>query len=421
MPAGLLRVSLILEDASGNRSGAIVKDTAVTITPTEPPTIVTVTTTSDNQDGTVAEPGNTVTVVFETNKAIVVKRSTLSFLTADNTVHDRIISTVPNATNQYTSQLQVTDTMATGSLQVSIVLADDAGNSTSPIVRDIGVAVRVPVVPTIEQPFYTGQIGSAVAFLLTGVSEGANTKLAKGDDVVIKFYRNLRIDPGEGGFDVVDFILYDLYRIFREEQPEKMAEAIQEGGILLHPIVNNGLYFDWYYLAKKHPGKSKEELLVLYRLLARFWGERVNRFGSYTYVPPESRIFLQPPKNPNLTATERWVQEDLTEISNEAERAVAENPLVTLLAVYRDAFFPGLGVSFDFVFTDLWNIYREEQPTQAVGKTQDDIPLHPVSRNGLFFAWRVLEFDYPNKTKEERLLLFRELARQGKVHIVVDY
>ena len=422
MGAGILRASLILEDASGNRSGAIVKDTAVTITPTESPTIVTITTTFDNQDGTIAEPSNTVTVVFTTNKPIVVGQSTLSFITADNTPHDRIISTVPNATNQYTAQLPVTDTMAAGNLRVSVVLADTDGSRTTPIIKDTGVAVRVPVVPTIEEPFYTGAIGNSVALLLTGASETANTILARqGSDAVIRFYRNLRIDPDEGGFDVVDFILYDLYRIFLEEQPEKMAEAIREGGIIIHPIVQNNMYFDWHYLEEKYPGKSVEELLVLYRQLVRFWGKKINRFKWYISVPPENRIFLQPPKNPHFTATERWVMRDLIQVDAEVEKVRVENVHLTLVEIYRDIVFPVFGVSFDFVFTDLWNIYREEQPQRAAGMTANDIPVHPISTNGLFFAWRVLEIDYPNKTKEERLLLFRQRARQGEIQIVIDH
>ena len=65
IPAGVLRASLILEDATGNRSDAIDKETTLTIVPppdTAPPMVVTVSATSDNGDSARAEPGNTVTV-----------------------------------------------------------------------------------------------------------------------------------------------------------------------------------------------------------------------------------------------------------------------------------------------------------------------------------------------------------------------
>ena len=125
MGAGILQVSVVLEDAAGNRSGAIDKETALTIVPppdTAPPMVVSVSATSDNEDSARAEPGNTVTLTVTTDEPIVIGQSAVSFITADDATYDRIISTAPNATNQYTSQLQVTDAMAVGSLRVSIVL-----------------------------------------------------------------------------------------------------------------------------------------------------------------------------------------------------------------------------------------------------------------------------------------------------------
>ena len=55
MPVGVLRASLILEDASGNRSGAIVKETTLTIVPppeTDPPVISNIAVSADSRSHT---------------------------------------------------------------------------------------------------------------------------------------------------------------------------------------------------------------------------------------------------------------------------------------------------------------------------------------------------------------------------------
>ena len=424
MPAGILRASLILEDASGNRSGAVVKDTAVTITPTQLPTVVTVTATSDNQDSTTAEPGNTVAVVVTTNKPIVVGQSTLSFITADNTPHDRIISAVPNAINQYTAQLPVTDTMAAGQLRVSVVLADTDGNRTDLIVRDTGVAIGVPA-PLVtldpsdlnrEKPYHLFD----VAVLKPGVelqdfSRGfIQVARGKTDEEVLAWYR---VEEGLNFFNVhIDFILYNLYSIYLEEHPDKVAEAIQEGGIIIHPIIKNGLLFDWLYLKYKYAGKSEEDLLTLFRQLVRFWGLDINRYGEGGFiVPDEEFVYALPPKYPYLSAAAREMRKRQIDIDREVEEVLMQDPNFPLVKLYNSVLSVRLGVSVDFIFTDLWSIYREEQPDRADGMMADDIPLRPVSKNGLLFAWLVLEADNPNKSEEERLLLFRQLARQGDV------
>ena len=431
MPAEILRVSLILEDISGNRSDAIVKDTAVTITPTEPPTIVTITTTADNQDGTRAEPNNTVTVVFETSKPIVVKRSTLSFITADNIAYDRIISAVPNATNQYTSQLQVTDTMAAGQLRLSIVLADADGNRTDPIVRDIGVAVSEPL-PLValdpsdlnrDKPYHLVNLASHRPRIeLQNFSRGfIRIAQSRTDDQVLAYYR---IEGGLSFFDVhIDFILYDLYSIYLEEQPEKVAEAMQEGGIILHPIVKNGLLFDWLYLKYKYADKNTEELLILFRQLVRFWGFNVNRYGEGgIIVPDEEFVYALPPKDPYTSLAVREMKRELERVERRVQRGLDQHPflqasdlyngLLSLLPEYRD-------FNIETIFSDLWTIYKEERPEQTAGITADDIPLHPISNNGLLFAWLALQADNPDKSKEERLVFFRHLAREGKVQLIL--
>ena len=243
----------------------------MTITPTQPPAIVTITTTSDNQDGTIAEPGNTVTAVFTTDKAIVVNQSALSFITADNTAYDRIISTVPNATNQYISQLQVTSAMVEGRLRMSATLADDTGKKTDPIVRDIGVVISVPIVSPIDEPFvppvpkhWRTSTSKALALLtqFSNVTQGsAQAKGMTNDQIVDDYRRSFPGIVGTFGIDGIntdfDFIFYDLYGICLQERPEVAADAVREGGIVIHPIASNRLVFDWVRLGFAYPEKKQ--------------------------------------------------------------------------------------------------------------------------------------------------------------------
>ena len=91
-----------------------------------------------------------MTVVFTTDKPIAPRRSTLSFITADNTAYNRTINAMPSTVNQYTAQLQVTDAMPAGPVQVSLALEDANGNRSDTIVRDTPVAIALPVPPVID-------------------------------------------------------------------------------------------------------------------------------------------------------------------------------------------------------------------------------------------------------------------------------
>ena len=217
--------------------------------------------------------------------------------------------------------------------------------------------------------------------------------------------------------NAVDFIFYDLYRIFLEEQPEKAVEALQEGGIIIHPIVKNGLYFDWRYLVVEHPDKNIDELLVLYRQLVRFWPKEINRFHEGGYIlPPEDFIYLQPPKNLYLTVTEREVRKRLMRAVKNVEQFTTEYPQFNPIEIRRDII-----LNYDTTIDDLWNLYRQEQSAQVVGMTVNDILSQPLSKNGLVFTWLVLKTDYPDKSKDERVAIFRQLARDGKIQVVIDY
>ena len=130
MPAGVLRASLILEDAAGNKSGAIVRETTLTIVPppdTAPPVVVSVSATSDNADSTIAVSGNTVTLTVTTDEPIVIGQSKLTFNVA-NSSHGGNIRAAADAANRYTAQLQITETMPAGVLRASLILEDASGN-----------------------------------------------------------------------------------------------------------------------------------------------------------------------------------------------------------------------------------------------------------------------------------------------------
>ena len=172
--------------------------------------------------------------------------------------------------------------------------------------------------------------------------------------------------------------------------------------------------------------------MLLFRRLVRFWGAEdpedwwwrtakigINELNISTIVPEGSRVYLQPPANPFITATERRVRKKLEQMSQDLQQILIENPGFPVTNLYTTAL-SEFSVSIDFIFINLWGIYKEEQPTQAANIAVDDIPLHPISGNGLLFAWVVLQYDNPEKSKDERLALFRQLARRGEVQPILE-
>ena len=147
MPAGVLRASLILEDASGNRTGAIVKETTLTIVPppdVTPPMVTAVSATSDNEDSARAEPGNTVTLIIATDEPIVISQSQLTFTIA-NSSHSSTLQATDTA-NRYTAQLQITNAMPAGVLRASLILEDTHGNTSETIVKETMMTISIPIV-----------------------------------------------------------------------------------------------------------------------------------------------------------------------------------------------------------------------------------------------------------------------------------
>ncbi len=411
---------------------------------TAPPTITTLSAVSDNTDTTEAMAGDTVTLTFSTNKPIVLQRSRVSFVPTNGS-HGRVIKAVAGATNRYTSDFLITEGMADGMLQVRVTLVDDDGNTSGVLVRDTGVTISQPAPPPVVDPpvveptddppleplvhpdqefwdisrvrasLFLQQLSDGMAFASAGLSE----------ERIVAWYEEglLGVDFLGSG---IDFILYDLYGICLQERPEIAAEALREGGIIIHPLSKNALVFDWLHLAHGYPDKSKDERLVLFRRLVRFWGvdtayrnRSINGHPIGAPVLPKDYIYIQPPANPLLTVSEREVERMLGDIDQEAQQLLTDHPGLSVIKIYNAALSSDFGILADFIFTDLWNIYRAEQPAQAATISVDDIPLHPISGNGLLFAWLVLQYDNPDKSKDERLVLFRQLAREGGVQVIL--
>ena len=429
IPDGTLEeVVVIAHDSAGNSGRFTGAANLIIEKVAPPPTIVAFSAVSDNADTTQAVAGNTVTLSFTTNKPIVPQRSQLTFTTADN-AYDRIIQAAAGAANRYFSQLRITDAMAAGTLRASITLTDADSKTSGAIVKDTTVTItKPPLEPLVHPDPEFWDISSVRAGVRLESLSDVMASVAEGysDEQIIAWYEEglLSVDLLEPG---LDFILYDLYSICLQERPDKAAEAVQEGGIIIHPLAKNGLVFDWFHLAYGYPDKSKEDRLLLFRRLIRFWGvdplfgERsVNGLPIGTFVLPEDYIYIQPPANPFLTATERQVRRELEQISQEMQQLLVEHPDFPVNKLYNSVLLTDFRISVDFVFTDLWTIYKEEQPAQAASIAVDDIPLHPISGNGLLTAWLVLQYDNPEKSKDERLALFRQLARGGKVQAILE-
>lgn len=409
---------------------------------TAPPTIAALSAVSDNSDTAQAAAGDTVTLTFTTNKPIVLKRSKLLFKPANGS-HGRVTKAVTGADNRYTSEFRITNSMAAGILRASITLVDDDGNTSGAIVRDTGVTISQPVMPPIveepaaderppleplvhpDQEFWDRSRVRASLYLQQ-LSDGmAGVAAGLSNEKIIAWYEEglLSVDLLDPG---LEFILYDLYGICLQEQPEIAAEAVREGGIIIHPLAKNALVFDWLHLAHGYPDASKEERLVLFRRLVRFWGvgpvygkRSVNGHPIGAPVLPEDYIYIQPPANPLLTVNERQVKRRLEDIDQRAQQLLADHPGLSVIKIYNASLSSGFGILVDFIFTDLWNIYKTEQPAQAAAIAVEDIPLYPISGNGLLVAWLVLQYDNPDKSKDERLVLFRRLAREGGVQVIL--
>ena len=249
---------------------------------TAPPSITAFTATSSNTDTTKAVAGDTVTLTFTTNKPIVTQQSQITFTTTDGT-HNSTIRTVTNATNRYTAHLQITNTMAAGTLQATITLTD-TDNTSVTITRNTTVTISEPVEPPLQPVVHADpkhwrantDITSRWLVQYSNQAHGlAQTQRFSDAEILDDYRAGLPGFLNSIGIDGIgedfDFILYELYGICVEERPEIAADA-ERTGIVIHPIANNRLVFDWVRLGFAYPEKSKEERLLLFRRLVRFWG-----------------------------------------------------------------------------------------------------------------------------------------------------
>ena len=144
-PSGAYNISATLWDSGGARQHLSLGNINLTVEgDTAPPLVVSVSATSDNEDSTIAMPGNTVTLTFTTDEPILIGRSALSFIKADNTAYLGNIRAAPNAVNQYTAQLQITNAMPVGVLRASFILEDASGNRTGAIVKETTLTIVPP-------------------------------------------------------------------------------------------------------------------------------------------------------------------------------------------------------------------------------------------------------------------------------------
>ncbi len=447
VPDGTLtEVVVIAQDAAGNK-GRFTRSAHLIIEKVAPPpTIIALSAVSDNADSAQAVAGDMVTLSFTTNKPIVLQRSRLTFMTADGT-YDRVIQAAAGAANRYTSQLRITDAMAVGAIRASITLTDADGNTSGAIVKNTTVTISKPIItpPPLEPVVHADpkhwRFNTDITFRwlvqYSNQTHGiAQTQGLSNDEILDDYRAGLPGFLNSIGIDGIgtdfDFIFYELYSICLEERPEIAADAVNTG-IVIHPIANNRIVFDWTRLGFAYPEKSKEERLLLFRRLVRFWGFEdpedwwwrtakigINELNTGTIVPEESRVYVQPPDNPYTTVTQRQVRRELEQMSQDIQNFLIEYPNIPVVNVYNSGLSTNFGILVDFIFTDLWNIYKEEQPAQASGVAVDDIPLHPINGNGLLVAWLVLQYDNPETSKDERLALFRQLARGGKVQPILE-
>ena len=388
--------------------------------PIGPPTITALSALSDNTNSTQAVAGDTVTLTFTTNKPIVLNRSKLSFKPANGS-HGRVIKAVAGTDNRYTSDLRITNSMAAGVLQASITLVDDDGTTSGAIVRDTGVVIDRPVTvppPVVEDPTTPMAVAEAQtreklrawdAWVTSEIRPGETSE--KSAHYVLASFSFM----DEFGFDFEETIIIDLINLIVQEQPA-LAEQIKREGLLLYPLSRNGIVYDYLLIQHTYPDAREEEHYAHFRQLARMGGVRARREGARDIVPvgreyvwgsqwfPETTFFTPVGRTEwKLKQEDEFVQEVI-----EKRRHILPTEIVWNL-LERDP------VEAAFILLDLFAYYRQEQPAQAAVFDREGIILHPISRNGLIYEWLLLLYRYPDKTEAERVLLFRQAARNGAI------
>ena len=228
--------------------------------------------------------------------------------------------------------------------------------------------------------------------------------------------------------DLVDFILNDLFYYYRQEQPAQAA-AIEQTGIIIYPISRNGLLYEWLLLQYRYPDKTEAERMALFRQVARQGSIVVNKPTALTtLVPPGDAVVLFPTEVSHISPAIRTTEEMLRGYD---ERVVSigagkDNPFFIFQISdstghdLDNSFLRLFKVKIEFVFFNLWNTYKAEQPAQAAAIERQGIIIHPISRNGLLYEWLWIHNEHATKTEIARLAIFRQSARSGVIQVNRD-
>ena len=222
----------------------------------------------------------------------------------------------------------------------------------------------------------------------------------------------------------IDYILTEIFYVYRQEQPARAA-VVDRDGMIIHPISRNNLLYAWIALFYQYPDKTYDELLSSFRQVAR-QGLEVHRPALTNIVPPGNTIVQFPTPGSFLSPAER----DAMQLIAHYDQQVITNGggkenlgIIFLLAnsnELNDYFTNIFEVRVEFVFHTLWNIYKAEQPALAAQIEPQGLIIHPLSRNGLLYEWLRIRYEYPDRSEAERLMLFRQSARQGAIQVNRD-
>ena len=219
----------------------------------------------------------------------------------------------------------------------------------------------------------------------------------------------------EFGFEFKKTVLIDLINLIAQEQPT-LADQIKQQGLTLHPLSKNGLLYEYLRIQYKHPNASREEGLAHFRQSVRGKKVRVSTDIKNDLVPAEHYIIRGAHQFPEVSfltpkeKTERRLKqldEKVYELSARCPDIAPPGWVNTLIAEEE------VPAGLDFILIDLFHLYRKEQSDKSAIAEMDGIIVHPVSRNGLLYEWLLLWHQFPDKTEQERKILFSQSVQQG--------
>ena len=215
----------------------------------------------------------------------------------------------------------------------------------------------------------------------------------------LKELNNIYIE--ETGIDL-NFVTGTLLPIHKEENLE---EAKNTDDSL------DNLVEEYVFISFRYPGKSQEELLALFRESARAGNttvipERVEALYADLYKS-EAQIIIE-------TIVKRYVQRQ-KEATDAAYAAAGDGDIDSdaLMREHAGILFEETGLEFNFVMDTLLAIHLEENLQEA-----DEVLKTEMSTHNLVAEYLRLSFEYPEKSQNELLELFRESARAGNTTVI---